>query len=262
MSHRPRKRFGQNFLHDQGVIERILAHVNPQPGQHLVEIGPGQGALTRGLLQRAGELDAIELDRDLLEPLRRRCAPLGTLHLHNADALKFDFRSLVNDERRLRLVGNLPYNISTPLLFHLIDQADVIDDMHFMLQKEVVERMAAGPGSKNYGRLSVMLQLSCEVTPLFDIGPESFDPPPKVDSSVVRLRPLASPRIAASALPAFGAFVAAAFAQRRKTLRNNLKGMLDADRIAALGVDPGTRSETLSIDDLLRLHAALDHHTN
>ena len=244
------------------MIERILAHVNPQPGQHLVEIGPGQGALTRGLLQRAGELDAIELDRDLLEPLRRRCAPLGTLHLHNADALKFDFRSLVNDERRLRLVGNLPYNISTPLLFHLIDQADVIDDMHFMLQKEVVERMAAGPGSKTYGRLSVMLQLSCEVTPLFDIGPESFDPPPKVDSSVVRLRPLASPRIAASALPAFGAFVAAAFAQRRKTLRNNLKGMLDADRIAALGVDPGTRSETLSIDDLLRLHAALDHHTN
>ena len=143
-------------------------------------------------MQRAGELDAVELDRDLLraaagEPVRR----FGTLRLHNADALKFDFRSLRIDERRLRLVGNLPYNISTPLLFHLIEQSDVIEDMHFMLQKEVVDRMAAGPGSKTYGRLSVMLQVSCEVTPLFDIGPESFDPPPKVDSSVVRLRPLA-----------------------------------------------------------------------
>lgn len=259
MSHRPRKRFGQNFLHDQGVIERILSHVAPEPGQRLVEIGPGQGALTRGLLQRVGELDAIELDRDLLEPLRRLCAPLGTLRLHNADALAFDFRSLRTDERRLRVVGNLPYNISTPLLFHLVDQADAIEDMHFMLQKEVVERMAAGPGSKTYGRLSVMLQVSCEVTPLFDIGPESFDPPPKVDSSLVRLRPLAHPALGADELAGFSGFLATAFGQRRKTLRNNLKGLLDGERIGALGIDPGARTETLGVDDLIRLYRAARH---
>ena len=256
MNHRPRKRFGQNFLHDQSVIERILSCVNPQPGEHLVEIGPGQGALTRGLLQRIGELDAIELDRDLLQPLTRMCANWGELRLHNADALKFDFRSLRDDERLLRLVGNLPYNISTPLLFHLVEQADVIDDMHFMLQKEVVDRMAAGPGSKTYGRLSVMLQVSCEVTSLFDIGPESFDPPPKVVSSVVRLRPLAEPAIGREQMAAFGEFVTKAFSQRRKTLRNNLKGVLGAEQIAALNIDPGTRTETLSIDDLIRLYEA------
>jgi len=258
LSHRPRKRFGQNFLHDQTVIERILQHVDPQPGQRLVEIGPGRGALTRGLLQRAGALDAIELDRDLLGPLRRGCAGLGELRLHNADALKFDFRALRSDDRQLRLVGNLPYNISTPLLFHLLDQADVIEDMHFMLQKEVVDRMAAGPGSKTYGRLSVMLQVSCEVTPLFEIGPESFDPPPKVDSSVVRLRPLPEPRVAGDRMAAFGMLVGRAFAQRRKTLRNNLKGLLDADAITALEIDPGARTETLSLDDLIRLHEAVN----
>ena len=258
MSHRPRKRFGQNFLHDQSVIENILNHVNPLPGQHLVEIGPGQGALTRGLLQRAGELDAIELDRDLLQPLTDSCAPFGTLRLHNADALKFDFRSLCGDDRPLRLVGNLPYNISTPLLFHLIEHADVIEDMHFMLQKEVVDRMAAGPGSKTYGRLSVMLQVSCEVTSLFDIGPESFKPPPKVVSSVVRLRPLPHPLVASQQMAGFAEFVTKAFSQRRKTLRNNLKGLLDADAIEACGIDPAARTETLSIADLVHLHAASD----
>jgi len=262
LSHRPRKRFGQNFLHDQSVIERILSYVSPQPGQHLVEIGPGQGALTRGLLARVGELDAIELDRDLLETLRRLCAPLGTLRLHNADALKFDFRTLRTDERRLRLVGNLPYNISTPLLFHLIDQADAIEDMHFMLQKEVVERMAAAPGSKAYGRLSVMLQVSCEVSPLFEIGPESFDPPPKVDSSVVRLRPLAQPLVGADDQVGFSQFLATAFGQRRKTLRNNLKGLLDGEQIAVLGIDPGARTETLAIPDLIRLHQAVAPHAH
>jgi 16S rRNA (adenine1518-N6/adenine1519-N6)-dimethyltransferase len=257
LSHRPRKRFGQNFLHDQGVIERILTFVDPQPGQRLVEIGPGQGALTRGLLQRAGRIDAIELDRDLLEPLKRSCAAHGDLRLHNADALAFDFRQLAGAESRLRLVGNLPYNISTPLLFHLIEQADVIDDMHFMLQKEVVDRMAAGPGTKAYGRLSVMLQLSCQVTPLFDIGPESFDPPPKVYSSVVRLTPLPEPRLSRDRIPAFGQFVTQAFSQRRKTLRNNLKGVADADTIASAGIDPGCRTETLSIDQLIGLFNAV-----
>ena len=262
MSHRPRKRFGQNFLHDQGVIERILSHIDPQPGQRLVEIGPGQGALTRGLLERTGELDAIELDRDLLQPLQRSCAPFGELRLHNADALKFDFRHLRSDDRRLRLVGNLPYNISTPLLFHLIGQSDAIEDMHFMLQKEVVDRMAAGPGSKTYGRLSVMLQVSCEVTSLFDIGPESFDPPPKVDSSVVRLRPRAVPLVGAADLQAFGELVTAAFRQRRKTLRNNLKGLLDAEQISAAGIYPGARTESLSLQELIRLQQAVDKDRN
>ena len=258
MSHRPRKRFGQNFLHDQSVIERILGHVDPRPGQRLVEIGPGQGALTRGLLERCGQVDAIELDRDLLEPLRRKCAPIGELRLHNADALKFDFRQLAAGGEKLRLVGNLPYNISTPLLFHLVEQSDVIEDMHFMLQKEVVDRMAAGPGSKTYGRLSVMLQVSCEVTPLFDIGPESFDPPPKVDSSVVRLRPLPHPLVEPSQMAGFGELVMTAFAQRRKTLRNNLKGRMDATQIEALQLDPGCRAETLPVTDLIRLYEAMD----
>jgi 16S rRNA (adenine1518-N6/adenine1519-N6)-dimethyltransferase len=262
LSHRPRKRFGQNFLHDQGVIERILAYVDPQPGQRLVEIGPGQGALTSGLLERTGELDAIELDRDLLQSLQQRCASLGDFRLYNADALKFDFRSLQTDKRRLRLVGNLPYNISTPLLFHLLEQSDAIEDMHFMLQKEVVDRMAAGPGSKTYGRLSVMLQVSCEVTRLFDIGPQSFDPPPKVDSSVVRLRPRPQPLVAAADMHAFGELVTAAFRQRRKTLRNNLKGLLDAEQISALGIDPGTRTESLSLQELIRLQQAVDHGRN
>ncbi len=257
MSHRPRKRFGQNFLHDQSVIERILMYVDARPGEHMVEIGPGRGALTKALLQSAGELDAIELDRDLLPTLEHSCAGAGELRLHQADALKFDFRSLRTDERPLRLIGNLPYNISTPLLFHLLEQADVIRDMHFMLQKEVVDRMAAAPGSKTYGRLSVMLQVSCEVTSLFDIGPESFDPPPKVDSSVVRLRPLPEPLVAADQMEGFSSLVIKAFAQRRKTLRNNLRGLLEPEQIAALGIDPGARTESLTVQDLIRLHRAV-----
>lgn len=257
MSHRPRKRFGQNFLHDQSVIGRIVGYVDPRPGQRLVEIGPGRGALTRSLLRRAGELDAIELDRDLLPALERECGALGTFRLHNADALSFDFGKLRTDERPLRLVGNLPYNISTPLLFHLLDYADHIADMHFMLQKEVVDRMAASPGSKAFGRLSVMLQVSCEVSSLFDIGPESFDPPPKVNSSVVCLRPLAQPLVARRDMAGFSAFVAKAFSQRRKTLRNNLKGLLTAEEISGCGVDPSIRSESLALGDLLNLHVAL-----
>ena len=256
MNHRPRKRFGQNFLHDQGVIERILDAVDPRPGEHLVEIGPGHGALTKGLLQRCGEVDAIELDRDLLQPLADRCSAYGTLNLHNADALKFDFRQLQRDERPLRLVGNLPYNISTPLLFHLLSQGKVICNMHFMLQKEVVDRMAAGPGSRTYGRLSVMLQARCEVIPLFDIGPESFDPPPKVDSSVVRLLPLETPPVSAADLEGFGELVSLAFGQRRKTLRNNLKKRINEKEISSLGIDPGCRPETLSLQEFVQLFHA------
>ncbi len=247
MSHRPRKRFGQNFLHDQSVIQRIVRAIAPAPGDHLVEIGPGQGALTLPLLRAAGKLDAVELDRDLIDHLQQLGANAGELQLHNADALKFDFAQLAQDGRPLRLVGNLPYNISTPLLFHLLSQRDVIQDMHFMLQKEVVERMAAAPGSKTYGRLSVMLQVYCRVEPLFAIGPGAFNPPPKVDSSVVRLTPHKTLPVAIADPEHFRLIVTSAFAQRRKTLRNNLRGLLDDAAIEACGVDPGARAETLDI---------------
>jgi len=252
MSHQPRKRFGQHFLHDPGVIRRIVAAIGPQPGDRLVEIGPGAGAITFELLRAVGRLDAVELDRDLVEPLRERSRGIGELVVHGADALRFDFCALATGGAKVRLVGNLPYNISTPLLFHLLDQSRCIRDMHFMLQKEVVERMAAGPGGKDYGRLSVMLQARCTVIPLFAIGPGAFRPPPKVDSAIVRLVPLAQPPdIADQAV--FARLVAAAFAQRRKTLRNGLKGLLSAEAIAGLGIDPGARAEQLALDDFVRL---------
>ncbi len=259
MSHRPRKRFGQNFLRDQAVIERILDAIDPRPGERLVEIGPGQGALTMGLLRRCGELDAIELDRDLLRPLAERCAPYGSLRLHAADALRFDFQQLQTDPRPLRLVGNLPYNISTPLLFHLLAQGNVIRNMHFMLQKEVVDRMAADAGSRTYGRLSVMLQVRCAVIPLFDIAPESFHPPPKVESSLVRLLPLDTPLVSSDELVGFGELVSQAFGQRRKTLRNNLKKHINESKISALGIDPGVRPETLTPVQFVQLFHALDN---
>jgi 16S rRNA (adenine1518-N6/adenine1519-N6)-dimethyltransferase len=251
-AHRARKRFGQNFLHDSGVINRIVQSIHPLPGEHIVEIGPGQGAITKELLKAAGKLDAVELDRDLIHPLAAMCGELGQLRIFNADALKFDFCELSEGEP-LRLVGNLPYNISTPILFHLLDQSHCIQDMHFMLQKEVVDRMAADPGSKTYGRLSVVLQTLCDVEPLFDIGPGAFRPAPKVDSSVVRLIPLDQPRFKINDLACFSATVAQAFSQRRKTLRNCLKGLLEASEIEALGIDPGIRSEQLFPEDFARL---------
>jgi 16S rRNA (adenine1518-N6/adenine1519-N6)-dimethyltransferase len=252
MSHQPRKRFGQHFLHDPGVVRRIVASIAPQPGDHLVEIGPGEGAITLELLRAAGRLDAIELDRDLVAPLRERARGIGELVVHGADALRFDFCALAAAGEKLRVVGNLPYNISTPLLFHLLDQSGCVRDMHFMLQKEVVERMAAEPGGRDYGRLSVMLQARCEVIPLFTVGPGAFRPPPKVDSAIVRLLPRARPAEVADP-SVFARLVAAAFAQRRKTLRNGLKGLLAAEDIAALGIDPGVRAEQLPLEDFVRL---------
>ena len=246
MNTRPRKRFGQHFLHDRRVIERIVAAVAPAPGDRMVEVGPGEGALTGPLLAAAGRLEVIEIDRDLAAALRARDDWPGELVVHAADVLRFDFRALA-DDGRLRIVGNLPYNISTPLLFHLLEQRDAVADMHFMLQREVVDRMVAGPGGRDYGRLSVMLQATCEASSLFRVAPGAFRPPPAVESAVVRLVPRARPAVPPELEPAFAAIVRDAFAARRKTLRNGLRGRLSAAAIEAAGVDPGARPETLSV---------------
>ena len=250
-SHRPRKRFGQHFLHDPAVIRRILQAIDPRPGQSLVEIGPGLGALTGPLLASGATLTVIELDRDLASRLRA----LGTerLTIHQADALDFDFAPLAGGPRTLRVVGNLPYNISTPLLFHLLAQAALIQDMHFMLQREVVERMAAAPGSGAYGRLGVMLQYRCRVEALFHIGPGAFTPPPRVESSFVRLVPHEAPPHPARDPRLLEGLVRQAFAQRRKTLRNALKSLASAADLEAVGIDPGRRPETVSVAEYVAL---------
>jgi 16S rRNA (adenine1518-N6/adenine1519-N6)-dimethyltransferase len=242
----PRKRFGQHFLHDPAIITRIVDAIAPQSDEHLVEIGPGLGALTAPLLRRVPIMDAIEIDRDAIRELRVKTEHLGALQIHEADVLKFDIGALRTDERPLRLVGNLPYNISTPLLFHLIAQRQHIRDMHFMLQKEVVDRMAAQPDTQAYGRLTVMLAPWVKVESLFDIGPGAFRPPPRVTSSVVRLTPHATAPFAIADQAIFARVVAAAFAQRRKTLRNALKLILPESAILRAGIDPNIRGETLS----------------
>ncbi|MEO0996202.1 MAG: 16S rRNA (adenine(1518)-N(6)/adenine(1519)-N(6))-dimethyltransferase RsmA [Pseudomonadota bacterium] len=245
---RPRKRFGQHFLHDTAVIARIVAAIDPRPGQTLVEIGPGPGALTAPLAAAGVRLHALEIDRELAAALRQRFAGNADVSIETADALEVNFGRFGT---RLRCVGNLPYNISTPLLFHL-GRFDGIADMHFMLQKEVVERMAAAPGSRTYGRLSVMLQSRWQVVSLFDVGPGAFRPPPKVHSSIVRLSPLARPPVIADPVR-FDAIVRAAFSQRRKTLKNALKDLLSAADIERAGVDPGCRAETLDIRQFVEL---------
>lgn len=253
MEHRPRKRFGQNFLRDHTVIDRIVRAISPLPGEHLVEIGPGLGALTAPLLRTLGTIDVVELDRDLIPHLQDQLAPLGTLRVHNADALRFDFRQLVTGDEKLRIAGNLPYNISTPLIFHLIEQADAIRDMHFMLQKEVVDRLAAAPDTGDYGRLSVMVQYYCRVERLFTVPPGAFHPVPKVDSAVVRLTPYAELPVRVADEQVFARVVAQAFSQRRKTLRNTLKGLVTADTMLSIHIDPGRRAETLSLQEFAAL---------
>lgn len=249
---RARKRFGQHFLHDRQVIESILNAIDPQPGERLVEIGPGQGALTLPLLRRAGRLIAIEIDRDLIAGLARDATTCGELEIVNADILDFDLAEL-GPGGDIRLVGNLPYNISTPLMFHLLESASRVRDMHFMLQKEVAERIVAAPGGSDYGRLSVMLQYHCRCEYLFDVAPGSFRPPPKVDSAVIRLRPHAQPPADVGDYGQFFNIVRAAFGQRRKTIGNALKSILDRAAISASGVDPGARAENLAVDDFARL---------
>jgi len=249
-AHRPRKRFGQHFLNDPGIIDAIVQSIDPRPGDTVVEIGPGHGAITESLARRAAHLHCVELDRDLAAALRRRFENCDNVTIHEADALKFDFCTLGDS---LRIVGNLPYNISTPLLFHLIDSRDCITDMHFMLQKEVVDRMTAGPGSKTYGRLGIMLGCHLAVEALFDVSPECFEPPPAVMSAVVRLAPLGKDRPAIDDEAALRRLVATAFSQRRKTLRNALKTMLDEAELGSLGIDPGGRPESLAIADYVAL---------
>jgi len=250
----PRKRFGQNFLHDQNIIHKIVAAINPKPGELLVEIGPGYGALTCELLPLAEKMHAIELDRDLIPLLEENCRTLGVLTVESADILKFDISSLeASKSKKLRLIGNLPYNISTPLIFHLLKNIDLIQDMHFMLQREVVDRMRAEPGSKTYGRLSVMIQRHCRVEPIIPVSPGSFNPPPKVDSTVVRLTPWEAPPCEIRDEELFKKIVTAAFSQRRKTLRNSLKSLVSAEQFQLAEIDPLRRAESLSLKEFAKL---------
>ncbi len=257
MSHQTKKSLGQHFLSDSAMIEKIVRAVDPKPGQRIVEIGPGAGAITRPLLKRHGALTVIEFDRDLIEPLTALGAELGAeLSIVHADVLTVDFTALAAGGS-IRLVGNLPYNISSPILFHAIAHLAAITDMHFMLQKEVVDRMAAAPGSKVYGRLSVMLQARCRVTPLFKVPPGCFRPPPKVDSAVVRLEPRDPAEVGLMQPRRFEQVVRAAFSQRRKTLRNALSTVCAPQQIEALGIDPGARAETVAVADYVALANAL-----
>jgi 16S rRNA (adenine1518-N6/adenine1519-N6)-dimethyltransferase len=241
-----RKRFGQHFLHDAGIIRRIVDAVSPVAGERLVEVGPGRGALTWSLLARAKNMDVIEIDRDLAHSLSADPRAEGHLHVHIENVLDTDFHGLRGGGTPLRIVGNLPYNISTPLLFRLLKQRSAIGDMHFMLQKEVVNRMAAQPGGKEYGRLTVMLAAYAEVEALFDVGPGAFQPRPKVWSAIVRLRPSREPRFDIGDEAVLRTLVTAAFSHRRKTLRNGLKTLLTGDDIEACGIDPQLRPETLA----------------
>lgn len=250
--HQARKRFGQNFLHDKGVIERIVRAINPTAEDAVVEIGPGLGALTSELLEAVPHLQVLEIDRDLVPILRTQFFNHPQLRIHQGDALRFDFRSLF-EGRRLRVVGNLPYNISTPLIFRLLAQADVIGDMHFMLQKEVVDRLAAEPGSKDWGRLSIMTQYRCQVQPLFGVPPGAFRPQPKVDSAIVRLIPHKVLPNPARDEKMLATLVRTAFNARRKTLRKGLEQMVSDDQWERVGLDKRLRPEQLSLADFVRL---------
>jgi 16S rRNA (adenine1518-N6/adenine1519-N6)-dimethyltransferase len=247
--HVARKRFGQNFLVDRGIINAIVAAINPARSDTVVEIGPGLGAITEPLLERLDHLHVVEIDRDLIARLKKQ-HPATRLSIHEGDALAFDFATIGKD---LRLVGNLPYNISTPLLFHLADYAECVHDMHFMLQKEVVERMVALPGESEFSRISVMLQYRFHLEWLIDVPPESFDPAPKVQSAVVRLIPKDPAELQARSHSAFYRVVQTAFAQRRKMLRNTLKGILDDAGFTALGIVPTCRAEDVSVEDYVRI---------
>jgi 16S rRNA (adenine1518-N6/adenine1519-N6)-dimethyltransferase len=252
MAHIPRKRFGQHFLTDAAVIASILEAIRPRPADLMVEIGPGLGALTRPLLDCVAKLHVVEIDRDIVAHLAR-AFPLERLAIHQADALQFDFGALGAEQR---IVGNLPYNISTPLLFHLAGYARSIRDIHVMLQEEVVARMTADRGQAEYGRLSVMLQHRFSVERLLSVSPQAFRPPPKVDSAVVRMRPFASPDHCPET--AFATLVKHAFMQRRKTLRNSLRDFLREQDFKALEIDPTARAQNLAVADYVRMANYVD----
>jgi 16S rRNA (adenine1518-N6/adenine1519-N6)-dimethyltransferase len=254
--HIARKRFGQNFLIDQGVINGIVSAIDPRAGDTVVEIGPGLGALTVPLVQRMSQfqqpLHVVEIDRDLIARLKKQYTR-EQLVIHEGDALAFDFAPLAPLGSKLRIAGNLPYNISTPLLFHLATYANRVHDMHFMLQKEVVERMVAEPGNSEFSRISVMLQYRFAMEWLLDVPPESFDPPPRVESAVVRLMPLPADQLQAKDEALFAKVVLTAFSQRRKMLRNNLKGLLGDEGFADLGLVPTLRAEDVPVSDYVRI---------
>lgn len=250
---RARKRFGQNFLHDQAVINSIVEAISPEAGQHLVEIGPGRGALTKPLLERCTQLDVIELDRDLVPLLRTQFSDYEQLEIHEADALRYDYDQLVSNNEPLRIIGNLPYNITTPLLFHLLGYSQHITDMCFMLQKEVVERICAQPGTKQYGRLSIMIQYQCEADMLFIVPPEAFEPAPKVESAIIYLQPRKECLGGDVDMAALSHIVTQAFSQRRKTIANTLKKLISIDMFQAADIDPTQRPETITVESFVRL---------
>ncbi len=257
MSHKAKKRFGQNFLVDQNIIADIVAAIRPEPADNMVEIGPGLGALTRPLLKKLNALHVVEIDRDIIARLKTDY-PQDKIIIHEGDALEFDFATL---DKPLRIVGNLPYNISSPLLFHFSEYTERITDMHFMLQNEVVERMVASHSTKAYGRLSVMLQYRFFMEKLLDVPPESFRPAPKVDSAIVRMIPLPAEQILVRNETLFAAIVATAFGQRRKTLRNTLRSYLQENEFTMLDIDPQLRAENLSVEDFVRVANYLDERT-
>jgi 16S rRNA (adenine1518-N6/adenine1519-N6)-dimethyltransferase len=253
LGHQAKKRFGQNFLHNDAVISDIIDVINPEPGENLIEIGPGLGALTEPVIERAGKLSVVELDRDLAHRLRHHPFIAKDLTIYETDALKFDFSQLAENNKPLRIFGNLPYNISTPLIFHLLTFKDKVQDMHFMLQKEVVERMAAGPDCKAYGRLSIMTQYQCQVLPVMEIGPEAFKPAPKVDSAIVRLIPHANIANPVKDISALNTVCLTAFNQRRKTIRNSFKRLITVEQLTALNIDANLRPENLCLDQYIKL---------
>jgi len=253
LGHQAKKRFGQNFLHDEGVISKIVDAIDPEPGENLIEIGPGLGALTEPVIDRAGAISVVELDRDLAHRLRHHPFIASKVTIHEADALKFDFSEIASEEKPLRIFGNLPYNISTPLIFHLLTFKDSVKDMHFMLQKEVVQRMAASENCKAYGRLSIMTQYQCQVIPVMQIGPEAFKPAPKVDSAIVRLIPHREIKNPVKDINSLNQVCLAAFNQRRKTIRNSFKKLFTVEQLAELGIDATLRAENLPISDFIKL---------
>ena len=247
--HQARKRFGQNFLQDEAVISRIISGINPRPGDRLVEIGPGLGALTEPLLEATdGHLEVVELDRNLIPILRTKFFNYPDFKIHEGDALKFDFDQLADEAHKLRVVGNLPYNISTPLIFHLLENITLLKDMHFMLQKEVVERMASQPSTSSYGRLGIMTQYFCRVQPLFIVGPEAFNPAPKVESAIVRLVPHEVLPYSVKSIERLQNVVRIAFTKRRKTLRNALSGVVAPEALEDLGIEASLRPENLTLE--------------